>query len=97
MPAFEELEKWARRGGVAFAGRGDLVKNESVKKLIEEEIKKYTKQFSRVEQIRDFRLLDTEWAQATGELTPTLKVKRKIISERYAKEIEGMYPASEQG
>jgi long-chain acyl-CoA synthetase len=96
IPIFEELEKWARRGGIAFAKREDLLRSGAIRKLIDEEIKKYTKQFARVEQIRDFRLLDAEWTQATGELTPTLKVKRKIISEKYAEEIEGMYPASGQ-
>ncbi|NMB64159.1 MAG: long-chain fatty acid--CoA ligase, partial [Spirochaetes bacterium] len=60
--------------------------------LIAQEIQKYTKQFSRVEQIRKFKLLEAEWSQASGELTPTLKVKRRVIEQKYAKEIESMYP-----
>ncbi len=92
IPAFEELEKWAQKSGISFTSRKELLKNEEVKKLIGSEIEKYTKQFSRVEQIRRFTLLDAEWTQATGELTPTLKVKRKVLAQKYAAEIESMYP-----
>jgi long-chain acyl-CoA synthetase len=95
IPAFEELKKWAKKNGISFNTNKDLIENDEVKKLIDGEIKKYMKDFARVEQIRKFRLLDAEWTQATGELTPTLKVKRKIVSEKYTKEIESMYPVNE--
>lgn len=96
IPSFEELSKWARKMNIQFSSNKDLIKNEQVISLIDEEIKKYTRQFARVEQIRNFKLLDAEWTQATGELTPTLKVKRNIISKKYAKEIEGMYALNDQ-
>jgi len=64
--------------------------------LIGKELDTYTKQFARVEQIRKFRLLNAEWTQATDELTPTLKVKRRVIEKKYAAEIESMYPPDEQ-
>jgi len=92
IPNFEALSKWAKQKGISFASNADLIKNEEVNKLIEAEIAKYTKQFSRVEQIKKFTLLEAEWTQATGELTPTQKVKRRIIEQKYAKEIEAMYP-----
>jgi len=50
------------------------------------------KDFARVEQIRKFTLLDTPWAQETGELTPTLKLKRRVINQKYARVIDAMYP-----
>ncbi len=93
IPAFEALEKWAKRSGISFASHKDLIDNSEVNKLIAGEIEKYTKQYARVEQIRKFKLLDAEWTQQTGELTPTQKVKRRIVESKYAKEIESMYPA----
>lgn len=91
IPAFEALEKWAKQNGVEYNEIEDLIKKGEVLTLISEEIEKRTKQFARVEQIRKFTLLKAEWTQDTGELTPTQKVKRRIIDEKYAKEIESMY------
>ncbi len=92
IPAFEALEKWAKKSGVPFAGKKDLIEKPEVVSLIGSEIEKYTKQYSRVEQIRKFKLLDAEWTQQTDELTPTQKVKRRVIEAKYAKEIESLYP-----
>jgi long-chain acyl-CoA synthetase len=92
VPAFEELKKWAKKSGIAFSSNQDLIENAQVNAMVGEEVKKYTKQFARVEQIRKFRLLDAEWTQSTGELTPSLKVKRKIVNTKYAAEIESLYP-----
>ena len=50
------------------------------------------KDYARVEQIRKFTLLETEWSQDTGEMTPTMKVKRKVINQKYGPAIEAMYP-----
>ena len=92
IPAFEALQKWAKKNGIAFTSNKDLIEKEEVYKLIADEVAKYTKQFSRVEQIRKFKLLDAEWTQQTGELTPTQKVKRRVIEAKYAKEIDSLYP-----
>ncbi|MCK9264818.1 MAG: AMP-binding protein, partial [Deltaproteobacteria bacterium] len=91
VPAFDELESWAKNNGVPYGSRRELLEHPEVNKLYESEIKEYTQYFARVEQIRKFRLLDTEWSQQTDELTPTLKVKRRVISVKYAREIETMY------
>jgi long-chain acyl-CoA synthetase len=45
-----------------------------------------------VEQIRKFALLESEWSQDSGEMTPTMKLKRKVIRQKYEKEIESLYP-----
>ncbi|HOO72344.1 MAG TPA: long-chain fatty acid--CoA ligase [Spirochaetota bacterium] len=92
VPAFEELQKWAKRNNISFSSHADLLKNDAVQQIYDEEIKKYTKNFARVEQIRKFKLLDAEWTQESGELTPSQKVKRRVINEKYANEIESMYP-----
>ncbi|MCD6280631.1 MAG: long-chain fatty acid--CoA ligase [Deltaproteobacteria bacterium] len=92
VPAFETLENWAKDQGIQFKDRKDLISNEKVIRLFETEIEDKTKDFARVEQIRKFKLLDAEWSQETGELTPTMKLKRRVINQKYAEEIESMYP-----
>lgn len=92
IPAFEELHKWSKENDVPFSDNWDLISNEKVIELYAQEIEKNTRRFSRIEQVRKFKLLNAEWTQETGELTPTLKVKRRVIEEKYAKDIESMYP-----
>ena len=92
VPSFATLENWAKERNIAFSSRQDLISHPEVQKLFEREIAEQMKDYARVEQIRKFTLLDKEWSQATGELTPTMKVKRKVINQKYAKEIESMYP-----
>lgn len=91
VPAFPELTKWAETKGISFSFEDELFANPDVQKLIRAEIDKNTEQYARVEQIRKFTILNAEWTQETDELTPTQKVKRKIINAKYAKEIEAMY------
>ena len=91
VPAIDELEKWAGENGVTFSSTEELIASPEIQKLMKEEIDKNLTQYSRVEQIRKFKLLKEEWTQDTGELTPTQKVKRKVVNEKYAKEIEEMY------
>mgnify|MGYP005831475707 CR=1 FL=1 len=92
VPSFPVLETWAAEQGISFSDRADLIGKPEVIKLYEQEIELQMKDYARVEQIRRFKLLEAEWSQSTGELTPTMKVKRKIIAQKYAKEIEEMYP-----
>ncbi len=69
----------------------ELIERAEVQNLFAAEIAESTRHFARVEQIRKFRLLDCEWSQETDELTPTLKIKRRVINAKYAKEIESIY------
>ena len=92
IPSFEEGMKWAKKQGLSIQSKEDLIKSEEFNRLIASELDKHTARFSRVEQIRRFRLLDAEWTQETGELTPTQKVKRNVVSEKYSREIEELYP-----
>ncbi|MGD8386096.1 MAG: long-chain fatty acid--CoA ligase [Desulfobacteraceae bacterium] len=92
IPNFEELAKWAGKVGIAYQDRKELVNDEKVQHLYEKVIEKYMRPFSRAEQIRKFSLLPDEWTQQTGELTPTLKCKRRVIEQKYCDEIECMYP-----
>lgn len=92
VPNFEELTKWADKVGVTYGSHEELVKDEKVQHLFEKVIDKYMRPFARAEQIRRFCLLADEWTQQTGELTPTLKCKRRVIEDKYCDEIECMYP-----
>jgi long-chain acyl-CoA synthetase len=92
VPSFDELTKWADKVGITYETRDELLNHEKVQRLYEKVVEKYMRPFSRAEQIRKFRLLPDEWTQQTGELTPTLKCKRRIIEEKYRDEIECMYP-----
>ncbi len=92
VPSFVSLEKWAEQNHVPFTDRGELISRPEVRKLFAAEIEQCLKDFAPIEQVRKFTLLETEWSQDTGELTPTLKLKRKIIQRKYASQIESMYP-----
>ncbi len=92
VPAYTTLEAWAKQNNITFTGRKDLISKPEVLKLFEAEIEQCMKDFAPVEQIRKFTLLETEWSQDSGELTPTMKLKRKIIIQKYGSQIESMYP-----
>lgn len=92
VPSYASLESWAKDNNITFTGRKDLISKPEVLKLYENELVEYMKDYARVEQIRKFTLLESEWSQDTGELTPTMKVKRKVINQKYGSQIEAMYP-----
>jgi long-chain acyl-CoA synthetase len=92
VPSYASLEAWAKKNNITFTDRKDLISKPDVKKLFEAEINQYLRVYSRVEQIRKFTLLEAEWSQATGELTPTMKLKRTILNQKYSAHIESMYP-----
>lgn len=91
VPNFEILLEWAKENGVEASSREELVKNEKVIKLYEKIVEETNQQFAQVERIKKFTLLPEEFSQATGELTPTLKLKRKEVLKKYADIIEQMY------
>jgi long-chain acyl-CoA synthetase len=93
IPSFENLQKWAKSRGIPVSDNKDLVNNKEVNAMIQEEITKLMKNYARVEQIRKFTLLDAEWTQDTGEITPSLKVKRRVVENKYSRLIDEMYPA----
>jgi long-chain acyl-CoA synthetase len=91
IPDFIELEAWAKRQGIVYSGKKDMVRNQDVIRLYSREIDAIMKDFARVEQVRRFAVLDDVWGIESGELTPTLKVKRRVIEEKYAGLIDSLY------
>ncbi|MFO8090852.1 MAG: long-chain fatty acid--CoA ligase [Desulfatiglandaceae bacterium] len=92
VPALDELMRWASSRGIRTNSIESLLNEEHVKNLYEQELAECNAGYARAEQIRKFTLLPDEWTQETGELTPTLKLKRHVVERKYADLIENMYP-----
>ncbi|MGQ9487402.1 MAG: AMP-dependent synthetase/ligase [Armatimonadota bacterium] len=90
VPQFERLREWATLQGLTFGNDTDLVGLPEVKQLMKQEIDRLTANLADFEKVRRFTLLDHPFSIETGELTPTLKVRRHFIKQRYAKELEAM-------
>ena len=82
---------WCRKKGYDNLNIDDIDKCKILKDRIWKDIQKYNRRFSHIEQIKKFEIVHDDWAVETGELTPTLKLKRKIILEKYKKIIEQIY------
>jgi len=92
VPAFVHVRKYLEEHGVnAPPSNADLVKMNEVRTLIRKQLDKYNVNFGHVEQVKKFVLLPNEWTIDTGELTPSLKIRRKIIEHKYHDKIEALY------
>jgi long-chain acyl-CoA synthetase len=87
----ENVEKYAQDNDVPFSNYASLTHSAEVQSLIQAELDRVNKKFARVEQIKKFWLLDTQLSAEDEELTPTMKLKRKLIEKKYAPQIEAMY------
>ena len=87
----ENVEKFAQDSDVPFSNYASLTRAPQVQELIQGEIDRVNKKFARVEQIKKFFLLDTQLSAEDEELTPTMKLKRKLVQTKYAPQIEAMY------
>ncbi len=91
VPSSNNLRVWCEKHGIKFTNTKEMVLNDEVKKKYNELVEVNNKLFGHSEQIKRFTLVPDEWTIAEGELTPTLKLKRKFIEKKYENEIEGMY------
>ncbi len=87
----ENVEKFAQDGDVPFSNYASLTRAPEVQALIQGEIDRVNKKFARVEQIKKFFLLETQLTAEDEELTPTMKLKRKLVEKKYSVQIELMY------
>ena len=92
VPNFDALKAWATENDVATDDLTTMLETREVQQLIQREIRSRLTDFSDFEQVRRFTLLDKEFSQEADEMTPTLKLKRNVIMERYGDTIEEMYP-----
>ena len=91
VPDFAALERRLKDLGRPPAGRADLVGREDVIALYEEIVEALNRELSQFERIKKFRILPREFSLDAGELTPTLKVKRKAVEQNWSKEIDALY------
>lgn len=94
VPAFSYLKDWCQKKGIAFHSNEAIILEPAVIEMYKELVESYNKYFNHVEQIKKFELLPVEWTVEGGELTPTLKLKRKVIMEKYRDAIERIYAES---
>ena len=94
VPNFESLEAWARQGGMSVVSREELVRRPEVLAHYRRLVDEMTADLAQFEKIKKIALLTREFTQESGELTPTLKVKRRVVEERYKPTIDAMYEGS---
>jgi long-chain acyl-CoA synthetase len=91
VPSFPALEEWAAARGLPIGDRATLIARPEVIELFRDTIERHNADLARYEQVRTFTLLPWEFTVEGGEVTPTLKVRRKKVAEKYAELIEAMY------
>lgn len=95
VPSYQLLEQYAREHGIAFANREELCKNPEITKFYTERIETLQQDLAHYEQIKRFVLLPHPFTMDNGELTNTLKVRRRVVYEHYAETIERIYAEAE--
>lgn len=91
VPCFDTLEEYAKELNIIYHDRLELIKNHQIVEMFEKRIEGLQKELAKFEQVKKFKLLPKEFSIDEGELTPTQKLRRKVINDRYQNEIEDMY------
>ncbi|MCI3939065.1 long-chain fatty acid--CoA ligase [Chryseobacterium aahli] len=91
VPNFEFLEDYAKKNNFSFSNREELVQKKEVNDLYKDKIKELQHELSDYEKVKKFTLMPSEFEISSGEITPTLKVKRAVVLKKYAEIIEKMY------
>ena len=91
VPAWEVLNDWATKNGLGDQSPSSLVQNPQVFALLQSEVDRFNKEYGQWEQVKKFTLLPVTWTVESGELTPTMKLKRKFIVGKFQKEHDALY------
>jgi long-chain acyl-CoA synthetase len=91
IPEFMVVKEWCKSQGIEYTSDAEMVNHPKIIKLIQQEVAQSNKEFAQYEQVKKITLLPTIWSVETGEITPTLKPKRKIIMAKYKEAIEKMF------
>lgn len=95
VPDFDALKEYADANRISYKDEKDLTNMKQIYELLEKELAVFQKKLAAYEKVRKFTILDKPFSIESGEITPSLKVKRKVIEERYRDLIEGMYKDSD--
>jgi long-chain acyl-CoA synthetase len=87
----DELARYANKNHIPFATPAELVSRPEIRSLIQEEVDQVNPGLNHWEQVKYFQMLERPFSEETGELTPTLKVKRKVVTEKFRALIDSMY------
>lgn len=91
VPAFPALREWCRKNNISATTNEEIIRQPQVIELYKDLVESFNKYFNHVEQVKKFELVPNEWSIATGEMTPKLSMKRKVIMEKYRDAIERIY------
>jgi long-chain acyl-CoA synthetase len=91
VPSFDGLREYCKRKDIPYSTDSQMVAKPEILEKYQSEIDALNKYFGKWEQIKRFKLLDQPWGVDSGELTPTMKLKRKVIAQKFTKEIEDIY------
>ncbi|QEH42719.1 long-chain fatty acid--CoA ligase [Chitinophaga sp. XS-30] len=91
VPSFNMLRRWMGQQNIPFTTNEEAIKKPEVIAMYEKVVERYNSSFNHVEQIKKFALLPQEWGVETGEMTPKLSLRRKVIMDKYKNEIEQIY------
>jgi long-chain acyl-CoA synthetase len=91
VPSFSSLKEWCNQNNIPYTSNEEIIHHPKVVVFYKQLVEGYNQKFNHVEQIKKFELLPNEWSIETGELTPKLSLKRKVIMEKYKDAIERIY------
>jgi long-chain acyl-CoA synthetase len=91
VPAFPMVKDWMRANSIPFESNEQAIRHPKVLELFNHLVDSFNKYFNRVEQIKKFELLTAEWGIDTGEMTPKMSLKRKVVLEKYKDVVEKLY------
>lgn len=95
LPAFDALKDWCAKKGIKFTTKEEIIINQQVIEKYQRELERYNAGFGHWEQVKKFELIADEWSITTGEMTPKLSLKRKVILKKYDKLVQKIYQTAQ--
>ena len=91
VPSYSNLKVWCTENNIAFISDQEVIKNSKVIEFYKNLVESFNTYFNNVEQVKKFELLSHDWSVDSGELTPKMSLKRKVIMEKYRDAVQRIY------